>query len=59
MYKSVTANLMVDNFDELYHSLEERHEILCDIHTTFYGSKEFAAADNSGYVLTFTENHEG
>jgi uncharacterized glyoxalase superfamily protein PhnB len=59
VHPSVTLYIMVDNFDELYHSLKAHHEILCDIHTTFYGSKEFAVADNSGYVLTFTEKHEG
>jgi uncharacterized glyoxalase superfamily protein PhnB len=59
VHPSVTLYIMVDNFDELYHSLKERYEILRDIHTTFYGSKEFAVADNNGYVLTFTENHEG
>jgi uncharacterized glyoxalase superfamily protein PhnB len=58
VHPSVTLYIMVDNFDELYHELKNCHEILCDVHTTFYGSKEFAIADNSGYVLTFTENHE-
>ncbi|MDR1066185.1 MAG: VOC family protein [Clostridiales bacterium] len=56
---SVTLYIMADNFDEFYHELKERHEILRDAHTTFYGSKEFAIADNNGYVLTFAENHEG
>jgi uncharacterized glyoxalase superfamily protein PhnB len=59
VHPSVTLYIMVDNFDELYQELKKHHEILCDVHTTFYGSKEFAIADNSGYVLTFTENHEG
>jgi uncharacterized glyoxalase superfamily protein PhnB len=53
---SVTLYIKVDNFDELYEELKARHEILCDAHTTFYGSKEFAIADNSGYVLTFADN---
>jgi uncharacterized glyoxalase superfamily protein PhnB len=59
VHPSVTLYIMVDNFEEFYHELKERHEILCDMHTTFYGSKEFAIADNNGYVLTFTENREG
>jgi uncharacterized glyoxalase superfamily protein PhnB len=59
VHPSVTLYIAVDNLDELYQELKERHEILGDLHTTFYGSKEFAIADNSGYVLTFTENHEG
>jgi uncharacterized glyoxalase superfamily protein PhnB len=56
---SVTLYIMVDNFDELYRELKGSHEILCDIHATFYGSKEFAVADNDGYVLTFAENRVG
>jgi uncharacterized glyoxalase superfamily protein PhnB len=55
---SVTLYIAVDDFDGLYHGLKERHEILCDVHTTFYGAKEFAIEDNNGYVLTFTENRE-
>jgi hypothetical protein len=42
-----------------YNELKGRHKILCDVHTTFYGSKEFAVTDNNGYVLTFAENREG
>jgi uncharacterized glyoxalase superfamily protein PhnB len=53
---SVTLYIKVDNFVELYEELKDGYEILCDVHTTFYGSKEFAIVDNSGYVLTFTEN---
>jgi uncharacterized glyoxalase superfamily protein PhnB len=59
VHPSATLYIDVDNLGELYQDLKERHEILCDLHTTFYGSKEFAVADNNGYVLTFTENHEG
>jgi uncharacterized glyoxalase superfamily protein PhnB len=59
VHPSATMYIVVDNFDELYQELKERHEILCDVHTTFYGLKEFAIADNSGYVLTFTESREG
>jgi uncharacterized glyoxalase superfamily protein PhnB len=58
VHPSVTLYITVDNFDELYRELKGRHAILCDVHTTFYGSKEFAVADNSGYVLTFTENRD-
>ncbi|MDR1013616.1 MAG: VOC family protein [Coriobacteriales bacterium] len=58
LHPSVTLYIAVDNLDGLYCELKERHGILCDVHTTFYGSKEFAVADNSGYVLTFTEAHE-
>jgi uncharacterized glyoxalase superfamily protein PhnB len=53
---SVTLYIKVDTFTELYEELRDGHGLLCDVHTTFYGAKEFAIADNNGYVLTFTEN---
>jgi len=53
---SVTLYIIVDNFADLYQELKGTHEILCDIHETFYGAKEFAVADNNGYVLTFAEH---
>lgn len=58
VHPSVTLYIMVGNFDDLYKEIRSKHEILCDIHNTFYGAKEFAIADNSGYVLTFTENKD-
>jgi uncharacterized glyoxalase superfamily protein PhnB len=56
---SITLFITVDNFDTIFDELKHKHKILCDIHTTFYGSREFAIADNNGYVLTFTEHKEG
>jgi uncharacterized glyoxalase superfamily protein PhnB len=58
VHPSVTLYITTDNFDELYLELKSGHKILRDAHTTFYGSKEFAVADNNGYVLTFAE-HRG
>lgn len=52
---SVSLYITVDDFDFLYETINKNHTILSDIHTTFYGSREFAIADNNGYVLTFTE----
>jgi uncharacterized glyoxalase superfamily protein PhnB len=58
MQPSVTLYITVDNFENLYQELKHKHEILCEIHDTFYGAKEFAIADNNGYVLTFAEYKE-
>ena len=55
---SATLYIMVDNFDELCADLKEKCGLLCDVHTTFYGAKEFAIVDNTGYVLTFTEHKD-
>jgi uncharacterized glyoxalase superfamily protein PhnB len=56
---SVTLYISVDNFEELYIELKNKCKLLSDVHETFYGSKEFAVADNNGYVLTFTEHKAG
>jgi len=53
---SVTIYIEVDDFDSVYHDIKGKHKILCDIHETFYGAKEFAIVDNSGYVLTFAKH---
>ena len=55
---SATLYIMVDDFDALHEDLQGKLTLLCDTHTTFYGAKEFAIADNNGYVLTFTESRE-
>ncbi|KAF1297212.1 hypothetical protein BAU15_06595 [Enterococcus sp. JM4C] len=53
---SISLYIKVDNLEEIYAKLQENHRINTEMHTTFYGAKEFAILDNSGYVLTFTED---
>lgn len=55
---SATLYITVDDLNETYEKLKSRRELLLDMHETFYGAKEFAVADNNGYVLTFTESRE-
>ena len=55
---SVTLYIMVDNFTELYEELEGRCPIYTELHTSFYGAKEFAVTDADGYVITFTEHKD-
>ena len=55
---SATLYTMVDNFEELYEEIKSKHPIYAEIHTTFYGAKEFAITDVDGYVLTFTEHQD-
>ena len=52
---STTLYITVDNFASFYEELKCKCDILCDVHTTFYGAEEFAIKDNNGYVLTFAE----
>ena len=58
VYPSVTLYVMVDNFFELYDEIKGKYPIYAEIHTTFYGAKEFAITDVDGYVLTFTESKD-
>lgn len=55
---SITLYIMVDDFENTYQLLKEKWKILVEVHETFYGAKEFAIEDNSGYILTFTENRD-
>lgn len=52
---SVSLYIAVDNFDELYHDIKSKYPINTELHTSFYGAREFAITDTDGYVLTFTE----
>lgn len=52
---SVSLFINVSDFDELYDALKAEVTLAADLHTTFYGTKEFAILDNTGYVLTFAE----
>lgn len=55
---SVSLYIMVDNFDTLYEELKLKHTINTELHTAFYGAREFAITDVDGYVLTFTESKD-
>jgi Uncharacterized protein conserved in bacteria len=52
---SISLYIKVDNFDALYEEIKEKYSINTEIHTTFYGAREFAIVDADGYVLTFSE----
>lgn len=45
----------VEGIAKLYTDVKDKAEIVQDMHTTFYGSKEFAIRDINGYVLAFSE----
>lgn len=58
VYPSVTLYIEVDDLDTLYDKIRKKHPINTEIHTSFYGAREFAITDADGYILTFTENNE-
>ncbi|SET08392.1 Uncharacterized conserved protein PhnB, glyoxalase superfamily [Methanococcoides vulcani] len=53
---SLTLYIEVDNVKELSEALEEKVEIVKELHTTFYGMQEFYIKDCNGYVLGFAES---
>jgi catechol 2,3-dioxygenase-like lactoylglutathione lyase family enzyme len=50
---SISLFIKVDDFEAFYQDLQSKTALLVEEHTTFYGAREFAIADNNGYVLTF------
>lgn len=55
---SISLYIQTDDLEALYQDVKAKVSVYCEMHTTFYGSKEFAILDNNGYVLTFTEAKE-
>lgn len=55
---SFTLYIEVENIQELHDSLKDKTEIVQKMHTTFYGSQEFAIKDCNGYVLAFSQPKE-
>ncbi|MDL2234622.1 VOC family protein [Christensenellaceae bacterium OttesenSCG-928-L17] len=53
---SISLYIAIDNLDALYEELKAKHSINTELHTSFYGAREFAITDVDGYVLTFTEH---
>ncbi|WP_044415238.1 VOC family protein [Halarcobacter anaerophilus] len=53
---SVLFYLDVENINEIYSDLQKKEvEIIKDLHSTWYGMKEFYIKDCNGYILGFGE----
>ncbi|MDR3053590.1 MAG: VOC family protein [Coriobacteriales bacterium] len=52
---SLSLFITVDNFAEFYETVRSTTPLLAEEHMTFYDTKEFAIADNNGYVITIAE----
>lgn len=50
-----TLFFQVNNMDEIYKELQSKVKMASELHTTFYGTKEFAFFDNNGNILTIAE----
>jgi uncharacterized glyoxalase superfamily protein PhnB len=55
---SQTVYIEVTGIDALYAQLQGKVEIVVDLHSTFYGTREFYFRDVNGYVLSFSEAAE-
>lgn len=50
---SLSLFFLTDDIQKLATLVKKKTSFLKEIHETSYGTKEFAIADNNGYVLTF------
>ena len=55
---SLTLYIEVDNIKELFAVLNERVEVVKELHVTFYGMQEFYIKDCNGYILCFSERSQ-
>jgi lactoylglutathione lyase len=52
---ALTFSVQMQGLQALYDRLKGNVIIVQDLHTTFYGMREFAVQDCNGFVLTFAE----
>lgn len=55
---SLSFYIDVDNLDEIYSSIKDKIKIVKDLHTTWYGMREFYIKDTDGYILCFAQQAE-
>jgi lactoylglutathione lyase len=53
---SFTLYIQVDDIEALYRGIKDNAAIIEDLHTTFYGAREFFIRDSGGHVLTFASS---
>lgn len=54
---SFTLYTDVSDVKALYERVRDKVEIVQDMHTTFYGTQEFAIQDLNGYILVFAQSN--
>jgi len=52
---SQTFYIEITGLTDLYQQLQDKLEIVVDLHTTFYGTQEVYFRDINGYILSFSE----
>lgn len=54
---SLTLYVDVENAESLYKKVKDhKADIVKEMHTTFYGTREFYMKDPNGYIFTFAES---
>lgn len=51
----ITLYIHVADIHSLYNTLKNKVKMTKNLHTTFYGSTDFAIEDCNGYILTFSQ----
>jgi uncharacterized glyoxalase superfamily protein PhnB len=52
---SQTFYIEVSDIERLYQQVKDHVRIVVDLHTTFYGTKEFYFRDINDYILSYSE----
>ncbi len=52
---ALTLYIGVEGIEELHERLKDKVTIVQAMHTTFYGTQEFAIQDCNGFVLSFSQ----
>ena len=52
---ALTLYIGVEGIKELYERLKDKVTIVQDMHTTFYGTQEFAIQDCNDFVISYAE----
>lgn len=55
---SLTLYIDVADIKALYEKVKDKVTKVQDMHTTFYGSQEFAIKDIDGYILAFAQSNQ-
>ena len=52
---SLTLYIEATDIEALFNKVKDKVAVVQDLHTTFYGKKEFSIEDCNGYVLAFSQ----
>ncbi len=52
---ALTLYIGVEGIQELHERIKQRVRVVQNMHTTFYGTREFAIQDSNGFAISFAE----